>query len=458
MTRLLRIGLLATVGLASLSVVACGGRAEVERVGAAAAGVVQTDIDPEITGNTANTLGTIENCVRVDGSGGFDGVTDHTIDVVVAGDTQAPVAYDAWVTYDKNVIHILDKGTDALIKMSDAMDLTVDEAPRDDDNDGYIDDGCPALGAAESGTECAFGDSKDDDLDGYTNDGCPTVGDPESGDECDKDLYKSTDGQLDSGSIYFAGGPGTAGDGTLLRIALDINFNAGPTLVSFGFTKSVYKSGLGDHLGGTVGTAFLAINQDCPALPPTSSPTPTPTLAPGTPTPLPTPPPGTILLMSGWNNPCYVGPEQPIEDALAGMGDQVVAVYRMRADQGFDRWFPDRPEASTITAVSSYQPLLILMGQYGFWPHEPSGTSPSFVSLASGWNNVCYTGQTKSVGDATAGVAGGFVIMYRLGSEQGWSRYVPGRPEVSNIDQLNQYDTVLMLVSQEAGTIWTFDP
>jgi hypothetical protein len=130
----------------------------------------------------------------------------------------------------------------------------------------------------------------------------------------------------------------------------------------------------------------------------------------------------------------------------------------MRADQGFDRWFPNRPEASTITAVSPYQPLLVLMSQYGFWPHEPSGTPSASVSLAPGWNNVCYTGPTKSAEDATTGVAGGFVIMYRLDGGQGWSRYAPGRPELSNIDQLSQYDTVLMLVSQEGGTTWTFDP
>jgi hypothetical protein len=55
-------------------------------------------------------------------------------------------------------------------------------------------------------------------------------------------------------------------------------------------------------------------------------------------------------------------------------------------------------------------------------------------------------------------VAGGFVIMYQLGSNQGWSRYVPARPEMSNIAQLGQYDTVLMLVDQEGGTNWTLDP
>jgi len=191
---------------------------------------------------------------------------------------------------------------------------------------------------------------------------------------------------------------------------------------------------------------------------PTPTPgTPTPTPTPGTPTPTPTPPPGTIMLVGGWNNPCYVGPEQPIEDALADVADQAVAVYRMRADQGFDRWFPNRPEASTITAVSPYQPLLILMSQYGFLPHEPSGTPSASVPLASGWNNVCYTGQTKSAEEATAGVDGGFVIVYRLGSDQGWSRYVPGRPEVSNLSQLESSTPVLILITSADGTLWVFD-
>jgi hypothetical protein len=130
----------------------------------------------------------------------------------------------------------------------------------------------------------------------------------------------------------------------------------------------------------------------------------------------------------------------------------------MRADQGFESWFPNRPEASDITTVSPHQPLFILMGQYAFWPHEPSGASPPSVSLARGWNNVCYTGQTKSVEDATAGVAGGLVIMYQLGSDQGWRYFVPARPEIGSIEQLSQYDTVLMLVNQEGGTTWTFDP
>jgi len=447
MTRLLAVGLLATTWLASLSMMACGGWAEAEKIDAAAVEAVEMGIDPDTTGNTASTLGTLEPCVRVDvPSPAFDGVSDYNIDVYVKGDTQSPTFYDAGVVY------------------------------------AAVNDGCPALDEPETGDECL--NSADDDEDDKANDGCPQVGDSgESGEQCGgsmgmdddgdvivhvaapgtdydiklpgsfclSDALPAGDGTFAAGCSYLSGGPGTAGDGVLVRLGLDIG---GSGLVTFALDpppRSDYASGAGEHKLTFV-SAQLAINQDCPGV------TPTPT--PGTPTatPLPTPPPGTIMLVGGWNNPCYLGPEQPIEDTLADVVDHVLAVYRMTADQGFESWFPNRPEASNITTVRPYEPLFILMGQYAFWPHEPSGTPPPSVSLAGGWNNVCYTGQTKSVEDATAGVAGGLVIMYQFDSEQGWRYFVPARPEMSSIAQLSQYDTVLMLVNQEGGTTWTFDP
>jgi len=454
MTRLLAIGLLATVWLASLSMVACGGRAEAERIGAAAVGTIEMGIDPDTTGNTASTLGTLERCIRVDvPSPAFDDISDYNIDVYVKGDTQAPITYDASVVYAA-----VNDGCPAV-----ADPETGDQCfnSSDDDGDTMANDGCPQVGAsAESGIECEESNGADDDEDAIVHVAAPgtntlikTPGGTDMG-----DTPPDSDGIFSAGVLYLAGS-GAAGDGALVRLGLDIG---GSGLVTFALNppplSAYYASEAGSH-DLTFVSAHLAINQDCPTLPPAPSPTPTPsTPTPGTPTPLPTPPPGTILLVGGWNNPCYVEPEQPIEDALADIADQVVAVYRMRADQGFDRWFPNRPEASNITAVSPYQPLLILMSQYGFLPHEPSGTPSASVTLASGWNNVCYTGQTKSAEEATAGVDGGFGIMYQLGSDQGWSRYVPDRPQVSNIVQLSQYDTVLMLVSQESGTSWTFDP
>ena len=177
-------------------------------------------------------------------------------------------------------------------------------------------------------------------------------------------------------------------------------------------------------------------------------------------TPTPTPPPGAtaFTLAAGWNHVCYIGAEQPIEDALAPFLADVAAVYGLRSDQGYDRWFPGKPEVSTITTVGPYKPLLLLMTGGATWHQSPSGSSPASASLAQGWNSICYTGATKPPGDATSGITEDLSILYVLGGNQAWSRYVPSRPEVSNIAQLEQYDAVLMLVTEPDPTTWTFDP
>jgi len=109
----------------------------------AAGPLIEMGIDPETTGNTASTLGTLEPCVRVDiPSPAFDGVSDHNIDVYVKGDIDAPVAYDAWVTYDPDLVHITAPGTDTLVKMPDAIEPTTDTVP---DSDGTFASGAVYL-------------------------------------------------------------------------------------------------------------------------------------------------------------------------------------------------------------------------------------------------------------------------------------------------------------------------
>jgi len=163
-------------------------------------------------------------------------------------------------------------------------------------------------------------------------------------------------------------------------------------------------------------------------------------------------------MVAGWNQACYLGAEQPIEDALADIAGDVLAVYRLNSSQTFDRWFPSRPEVSTITTVAPYQPLFVLTANDAAWPQAPTETPPTSTSLVQGWNSVCYAGQTKPVGEATAGMAGNFSILYRLGNDQAWGRFVPGRPEVSSISDLNTYDPVLILVTATGGAQWVFDP
>jgi YVTN family beta-propeller protein len=156
----------------------------------------------------------------------------------------------------------------------------------------------------------------------------------------------------------------------------------------------------------------------------------------------------------GWNHVCYLGPGQPIVDVTpAG----VQAVYRLASGGTFERWFPGKAEVSNIVTLNPHEALFVLMTDDTSWIQEPSGTPPTSASLSQGWNSLCYTGTAKPPEDATSGIAEDFAILYMLGGDQAWGRHVPDRPEVSSIVQLDQYDAVLMLVTEPGGTTWTFD-
>ena len=189
---LARLGLLVAVGL--LCVI--GGTPAAE-----AQSAVQMGLDMNTAGNTASTLGIVQVCQQVAWSGTpFDGVADRTIDVFVRGDTQAPIVYDAWITYDNNKVHVLTgTPTAPLIKMPGASNLSGYEA------------GQASFAAMYSG------------LPPYDN---------------------------------------IAGDGTLVRVGLDIG---GSGLLTFDFANGAYRSEAGLHSVATV-PGQLAVNSTCPAV------------------------------------------------------------------------------------------------------------------------------------------------------------------------------------------------
>jgi len=180
---------------------------------AQAQGTVNFDIDPETTGNDADTLGTVEGCYEVtcpsanctwNGSSSFDDVSEYNIDIVVSGDTQAPTAYDVSLNFDSSKIHITEPSIDRPIKLP---------------------------GAASYG-----------------------------------ETLPDSDGTFGAGAMYLMGGPGIEGDGTLVRVGLDIGASG---VVAFSLNAApdtAYKSGAGSH-SITLDSGRLAINDSC-AIPP----------------------------------------------------------------------------------------------------------------------------------------------------------------------------------------------
>jgi hypothetical protein len=183
-----------------------------------AQGPMTMGIDPETTCNSATSLGPPEPCVRVDvPSPAFDGISDHVVDIYVTGDVDPPIAYDAWLTYDSDKVRVVPgPPTDPLIKMPGAMDLSNwDPSPP---------------------SEVAFG------------------------------------------AIYLMPpDAGIPGDGTLVRVGLDIGDSG---LVTLDFTQipgvnPAYRSCQDPPTcidnpthPVTAVPAMLAINQDCPSTPP----------------------------------------------------------------------------------------------------------------------------------------------------------------------------------------------
>jgi len=161
--------------------------------------------------------------------------------------------------------------------------------------------------------------------------------------------------------------------------------------------------------------------------------------------------------VAGWNDACYVGPSGHIEDALADVSQDVLAAYRLRGE-GYDKWFPAKPDVSTIATLSAYEPLFLLLTTSAAWPQQPSGSSPAVTPLTQGWNNVCYAGEPKDVESATQGIEGQFAVLYVLAPDQGWQRFVPGRPDLSDPIQLGRFASVLILVTEAGGTQWAFEP
>jgi hypothetical protein len=80
------------------------------------------------------------------------------------------------------------------------------------------------------------------------------------------------------------------------------------------------------------------------------------------------------------------------------------------------------------------------------------------VNLAQGWNSACYAGPTQGTETATASIAGQFAVIYLLAPDQSWSRFIPDRPELSGLTELEQFSCVLILVTNPDGATWTFAP
>jgi cell division septation protein DedD len=377
---------------------------------------VSLAIDAIPAGNTATSLGAIDPCVSVSSGKTFD------LDVTISGVTELQV-WNLTFKYDPSVVNVVSRDVLMLLAANPGSNVT--------------------------------------DL---------SYGDPSHAGPYELEARDAAEQQAAHES----------GSGVLVRLTLQA-VGPGKMPAILDLQDSLFWSYSVPHTIDveSIANAWIAVDQSCSGEPPptstpptpyptftstpatptpetTGTPNPTATPTPGTPTP--TTEPGTVQLVDGWNDSCYVGGEKSVEEAFAGVLDHVQAVYRMRPDQGFDRWFAGRPDASTISSVKPYDPLFVLASEGATWVHEQHGSPPDEIVLSKGWNSVCYAGAAKDAPSATAGIAGNFAVLYTLAATQSWQRYIPNRPEVSNLSDLFPSVSVLILVTADGDTVWTFSP
>lgn len=92
--------------------------------------------------------------------------------------------------------------------------------------------------------------------------------------------------------------------------------------------------------------------------------------------------------------------------------------------------------------------LIVGVGASAFWAGHASSGSPSLEvkTYQPGWANVPWLSDTMPIGAALSPIAGSVGVVYYLDPDTGgWKRYIPGRPDVSNLTTMAFGKSYLML-------------
>ncbi len=152
-----------------------------------------------------------------------------------------------------------------------------------------------------------------------------------------------------------------------------------------------------------------------------------------------------------WANFAWTGDSSAQTVADCFNGGNISVMYRLdAATQAFQRWISGRPELTNMGDVQRYDALLALnAGSQPATCTMPDVLLARTVTIPAGsWANFAWTSMISPPADGAAACfgQGNIAVMYHLDTAtQTFQRWISGRPELSNMGAVAQYDALLAL-------------
>jgi hypothetical protein len=294
-------------------------------------------------------------------------------------------------------------------------------------------------------------------------------------------MLTATIGGSQADANTFVDSGGSLGDSDYLvqldGDSLDVNaeYNNWGFCTAAEIEQEVYDKADDPALGRVDILPFIAPD-DCPepSWPtPTATPTPTPTPTPtatatATPTPTATPsatpgPTRTVTIPAGsWANFAWTGDTASPEEVAHCYNDSKIAVmYRLDAASGtFQRWIGGRDDLSNMGDVQRFDALLALntSAQPATCTMPDDVVPHSFTFPAGRWANFAWLANSFPAEVAPEACSeGSIAVIYRLdAATRTFQRWIRGRPELSNMTDVQPYDALLALNASGQPSTCTF--
>lgn len=157
----------------------------------------------------------------------------------------------------------------------------------------------------------------------------------------------------------------------------------------------------------------------------------------------------TLQWGQGWHNAVWTGDTSSPQDVFACAEGKYAAAYRFTGGTQ-QRYFPGRPDISTMTHLDQYDAFFIFITD-PVTCDMPVAAAPGAsrtLPWTAGWQDAGWTGPDGTTPQSAFACAGSSVgAAYKYLDDGGLQRYFPGRPDISSMTSLDQYDAFLVLVT-----------